>query len=179
MRIIRTIIFCTCVVVSLTGTAFSAYRDKKHNIAYETHEPLFIELSQNLFEVRPQSLALELPDQGYASLKQYRKLASVYFLTSEKGLEFETCFGDDCGGGITPTPGKKCKDEGYTLETCATGTPADFCPYNHNYFRSCNTCDSSYQYTSCDYPLTLSSDSCGGKYKCVCDTTLYPVTASS
>ena len=63
MRIIRTIIFCTCVVVSLTGTAFSVYRNKNINIAYETHKPLPIEVSQNLLDIRPEPLALELPAQ--------------------------------------------------------------------------------------------------------------------
>ena len=121
-------------------------------------------------------LFLEQP----ASISYYPKVASVHFITNETGntFDYNPCFGDDCPG-APPTPGSKCKKEGYTLTSCAEGTPANFCPYDRNYFKTCNTCSAEYKYTECTSPLTKSSDSCGGKYKCVCDTQLYPVTSCS
>ena len=171
MRIIRTIIFCTCVVVSLTGTAFSVYRNKNINIAYETHKPLPIEVSQNLLDIRPEPLALELPAQE-ASLSHLPKLAAVHFLTKENGLNF--------GSGGLEFPditAEQCKKLGYTVTSCPGGTLIDACPYNSSYHKTC--CSSEYKYTASNCSLlNTTSASCGGKYKdCDCNATMYPVTS--
>lgn len=169
MRIIRTIIFCTCVVVSLTGTAFSVYRNKNINIAYETHKPLPLEVSQNLLDIRPEPLALELPAQE-ASLSHFPKLAAVHFLTKENGLNFGSPEFPD----ITA---EQCKKLGYTVTSCPGGTLIDACPYNSSYHKTC--CSSEYKYTASNCSLlNTTSASCGGKYKdCDCNATMYPVTS--
>ena len=171
MRIIRTIIFCTCVVVSLTGTAFSVYRNKNINIAYETHKPLPIEVSQNLLDIRPEPLALELPAQE-ASLSHLPKLAAVHFLTKENGLNFGS-------GGLefSDNTAEQCKELGYTVTSCPGGTLIDACPYNSSYYKTC--CGSEYKYTASNCSLlNTTSESCGGKYKdCDCNATMYPVTS--
>ena len=167
MRIIRTIIFCTCVVVSLTGTAFSVYRNKNINIAYETHKPLPIEVSQNLLDIRPEPLALELPAQE-ASLSHLPKLAAVHFITKEKGLEFPE---------FIPVYPEQCKKLGYTVTSCPGGTLIDACPYEPSYYKTC--CSSEYKYNkdNCSL-LNTTGTSCGGKYKdCDCNATMYPVTS--
>ena len=68
----------------------------------------------------------------------------------------------------------KCTQFGYTKTTCSSGNPANFCPYNNAYFKEC--CDAKYKYdkVDCSYPKTVSSDSCGGKYMCYCDKSIYP-----
>ncbi len=119
------------------------------------------------FESIPQAgLFLEQP----ASLSHLPKLAAVHFLTKENGVNFGVPEFND------PTVGT-CQRKGYILTKCETeGTyPALLCPDNSSYFKTC--CAEAYKNTSCTYPLTKSADSCGGKYKCICDTSLYPVTS--
>ena len=97
------------------------------------------------------------------------KTASVSFITGSDNLTFEVPeFTDD-----SPD---KCKQLGYTQTSCTTGNPTTFCPYNNSYFKDC--CDAQYKYSKeeCTYPKTVSGDSCGGKYMCYCDRSLYPET---
>jgi len=105
---------------------------------------------------------------GQPALQNSYQTAAVHFITNDGKVSFDGFpeFNDE-------TP-EKCKNLGYTQTSCTGGSPADVCPYNSSYFKEC--CTSDYKYTECDYPLVKSSESCGGKYKCVCDTTLYPVT---
>ena len=127
-----------------------------------------IEKNQNRFEFGPQTLSLELPDAGSVSVKNFPKLASVHFLTESNSLQFNVPAFED-------TSVQNCKYLGYTKTSCSSGNPSVFCPYNNAYFKEC--CDASYKYTadSCSYPNELSSDGCGGKYRCICNRTLYPV----
>ena len=97
------------------------------------------------------------------------KTASVSFITGSDNLTFEVPeFIDD-----SPD---KCKQLGYTKTSCTSGNPTTFCPYNNSYFKDC--CDAQYKYSKeeCTYPKTVSGDSCGGKYMCYCDRSLYPET---
>ena len=101
------------------------------------------------------------------------KTASVSFITGGQNLDFGNIdFGD-------PTI-EQCKKEGYSLTNCGAGLlPGLKCPYNTAYFDKC--CDSRYKYdkSACSYPNTVSGDSCGGKYMCYCDRSLYSVTGCS
>ena len=95
------------------------------------------------------------------------KTASVEFIVGGGGLSFDVPeFGD-------PST-EQCSQLGYTKTTCTSGNPANFCPYNNAYFKEC--CDAKYKYdkVDCSYPKTVSSDSCGGKYMCYCDKSIYP-----
>ncbi len=73
----------------------------------------------------------------------------------------------------------RCKALGFSKTgACAAGQYAvRFCPYDNAYFSQC--CDNTYAYSKaeCSYPRTISSNSCGGKFKCYCDTSLYPHTS--
>ena len=73
-----------------------------------------------------------------------------------------------------------CKSIGFNIRSCPPdqyGVRA--CPYNNDYYQRC--CDNDYKYAKgeCSYPNTISSTSCGGKYKCYCDTALYPYTSAN
>ena len=107
------------------------------------------------------SLDVDLPNRSNF------KTASVEFIVGGGGLSFEVPeFGD-------PST-EQCSQLGYTKTLCASGNPANFCPYNNAYFKEC--CDVQYKYdkADCSYPRTVSSDSCGGKYMCYCDKSIYP-----
>ena len=72
----------------------------------------------------------------------------------------------------------RCKKLGFSQTSCAADeTPVRFCPYDERYFSQC--CNNAYAYSrgECSYPRTISTNSCGGKYKCYCDTKLYPYTS--
>ncbi len=75
----------------------------------------------------------------------------------------------------------RCKALGFSKTgACAAGQYAvRFCPYDNAYFSQC--CDNTYAYSKaeCSYPRTISSNSCGGKFKCYCDTSLYPYTSKT
>ncbi len=94
--------------------------------------------------------------------------ASVQFITGGQGLEFGNM------DFVDPTI-DQCKRYGYSLTSCSAGQLQGLkCPYNSAYFDRC--CDSRYKYdkSACNYPNTVSGDSCGGKYMCYCDRALYP-----
>ncbi len=69
-----------------------------------------------------------------------------------------------------------CEQYGYTQQSCTNGlVPGNVCPYNSTYFDKC--CEVKYKYNKdeCVYPNTISGDSCGGKYMCYCDKSLYSI----
>ena len=110
------------------------------------------------------SLAIGLP------MRNSFQTASVQFITGGDNIDFGNVEFND------PSE-NNCKNLGYTKDSCDAGYwKFDFCSYNLKYFKTC--CSDSYKYTSatCNSPNELSTDSCGGKYKCVCNRTLYPVT---
>ena len=108
----------------------------------------------------------------FSSLISLNASASVTFITNDDNLVFGDVDFQD-------TSGTTCKKLGYKITSCSSGNLTSACPYNDAYFKEC--CDSSYKYTQneCSYPKTVSTDSCGGKYKCYCDKSVYKVTSSS
>ena len=99
--------------------------------------------------------------------------ASVQFITGGGNLDFGNMDFTD------PTI-EQCQKDGYSLTNCGSGQLQGLkCPYNSAYFDKC--CDSRYKYdkSACSYPNTVSGDSCGGKYMCYCDKSLYSVTGCS
>ncbi len=74
---------------------------------------------------------------------------------------------------------KKCKNLGFTnkVEECRTKNKNTglLCPFNQNYTDQC--CDKEYAYiltSTCTNNTTPSHDTCGGRYKCICDPYKYP-----
>ena len=98
--------------------------------------------------------------------------ANVSFIAGDGGLTFETS-----QPVFTDESPQTCKNLGYSLTSCSSGNPTSPCPYNSTYFKEC--CDARYKYSKseCSYPNTVSGDSCGGKYMCYCDKSLYSVTS--
>ena len=123
----------------------------------------FIRTCQNqTFEsLSEASLAIGLPNRA-----NYQ-IASVSFITGGEELSFPE---------FPDTSPEQCKNFGFTLTSCSSGNPVGICPYNTAYFKEC--CDARYKYNKneCTYPNTVSGDSCGGKYMCYCDRSLYPET---
>ena len=120
--------------------------------------------SQTFEPLSRADLSLSLPNRS--SLKT----ASVSFITSNKELDFGSMDFED------PTI-EQCKNDGYSQVSCPEGQIAGgLCPYNPSYFDKC--CDAKYKYSKdeCTYPNTISGDSCGGRYMCYCDRSLYPET---
>ena len=98
--------------------------------------------------------------------------AGVHFIVSNQGADFGN---DDAKNNDFSDPaGETCKNLGYTVTSCETGLFNKACPYNDALYDRC--CDVAYKYTSstCSSPKKLSSDICGGKYRCYCDTSTYP-----
>lgn len=131
-------------------------------------------LHQHLIEIY-QSQTFEPLSQtalktGQSASPSYQ-VASVNFITGNRQLNFGNIEFND------PTI-KLCQEAGYKLNGCNSGFWAnDFCPNNPLYFKTC--CDNKYKvyYSDCKYPLTRSADSCGGKYMCYCDRSLYAYTS--
>ena len=98
--------------------------------------------------------------------------AGVHFIVGDQGTDFGN---DDAKNNDFSDPsGENCKRLGYSVTSCASGLFNSACPYNDKIYDRC--CDVTYKYTSsqCSSPKKLSSDICGGKHRCYCDTTTYP-----
>lgn len=165
MRKVLTISISALLTGLASPAAYSAVITTNEEASHQyTH---LIETYQSqIFEPLSQAaLFLGQPDINHSY-----KTAAVHFLTKENGVNFGVPEFND------PTVGT-CQRKGYILTKCETeGTyPALLCPDNSSYFKTC--CAEAYKNTSCTYPLTKSADSCGGKYKCICDTSLYLVTS--
>ena len=124
-----------------------------------------VKTSLNQFEpLSGASLLLDLPNRNSF------QATSVQFITGGDNLDFGNMDFTD------PTI-EQCQRYGYSLTSCGAGQLQGLkCPYNSAYFDRC--CDGRYKYdkSACNYPNTVSSDSCGGKYMCYCDRSLYPET---
>ena len=101
--------------------------------------------------------------------------AGVYFITGNKDMDFNN--EDAKNNDFSDPTGDNCKRLGYSITSCASGLFNRACPYNDKLYDRC--CDAIYKYTAaqCSSPKRLSSDSCGGKYRCYCDTAAYPYPA--
>ncbi len=123
----------------------------------------FVRTSLNQFEpLSGASLDVGLPNRNSF------QTVGVHFITDDDSLSFanENDFSD-------PT-GDYCKRLGYTITSCTSGLFNSACPYNDAIYDRC--CDVTYKYTSsqCASPKILSSDTCGGKHRCYCNTSTYP-----
>ena len=126
-----------------------------------------VNLNQTFEPTSGASLTVGLPNR-----KNF-KTSSVQFITGGGNLEFGNI-------DFTDSTVDQCQKAGYSLTSCSAGLlPGLKCPYNAAYFDKC--CDSRYKYdkSACTYPNTVSGDSCGGKFMCYCDRSLYPVTGCS
>ena len=103
------------------------------------------------------------------------KLAAVHFIVGDQGLTF-----NDFGKQNFDDPSNDyCQRLGFAVSSCASGLFNRACPYNDKIYDKC--CDAAYIYTpaSCSSPRTLSTDVCGGKHRCYCDTAQYPFASCS
>lgn len=105
-----------------------------------------------------------------ASLKNSYKVASVCFAGNLSVDCRETVSGDYSDAATL------CKASGFaqTGDCAANEMPGQYCSNDTSYFDRC--CNKAYNYTNdnCLYPNNLSSDSCSGKRRCLCDRRLYP-----
>ena len=99
----------------------------------------------------------------------------------------KVCFlGENCGNGgsfsgTAPVNlADECIREGYTARSKCEATVgkyiAEYCPFSSNYGTCCSREN---KFASCVYPLQKSGKACGGKYKCVCDRSVYKHTATT
>lgn len=169
MGIIRAIIFCA--FATLVSVDVQAYVNDISITAKKQSNQLTVIDKGQTYAPGADSLAPAIEIPALASIKKAPKLAAVNFITGNRQLEF---------GGVDfedNTP-EQCKLLNYDKTECEEGLiSADRCPYNSTYFKSC--CDPAYKYNKkdCSYPSTISGDSCGGKYMCYCDRSLYSVTS--
>ena len=156
----------------LALTALGGVSENNVSITWQGANPQYTHLvhtslNQTFEPMSRAGFGLSLPNR-----KSF-KTSSVQFITGGSNIDFGNMdFGD-------PTI-DQCKKEGYSLTSCDVGLlPGLKCPYNSAYFDKC--CDARYKYdkSACSYPNTVSGDSCGGKYMCYCDRSLYPVTGCS
>ena len=117
-----------------------------------------------------QSLEAVSTADGNLRLPSY-KLAGVYFITGNNGQTFDNEAKDN---DFTDPTGDNCKRLGFAVTSCASGLFNRVCPYNDKIYDKC--CDASYHFTAsqCTSPRKLSTDTCGGKYSCLCSTSTYP-----
>ena len=104
------------------------------------------------------------------------KLAGVYFITGNNGQTFDNEAKDN---DFTDPTGDNCKRLGFAVTSCASGLFNRACPYNDRIYDKC--CETSYTYeaSNCPAPRKLSSETCGGKHRCYCDTAQYPFASCS
>ena len=122
-----------------------------------------------------QSLEAVSTADGNLRLPSY-KLAGVYFITGNNGQTFDKEAKDN---DFTDPTGDYCQRLGFPVSSCASGLFDKPCPYNDKFFNRC--CEATYIYSSsdCKSPRKLSSETCGGKHRCYCDTAQYPFASCS
>ena len=122
-----------------------------------------------------QSLEAVSTADGDFRLPSY-KLAGVYFITGSNGQTFDNEAKDN---DFTDPTGDYCKRLGFAVTSCASGLFNRACPYNDRIYDKC--CEASYTYeaSNCPAPRKLSSETCGGKHRCYCDTAQYPFASCS
>ena len=147
------------LAIGLSLLLLTALGGEWHNFSQESEDSASQKIHNS--EISFQSLDLHLPTRNSF------QTASVSFITGGDALSFPE-FPDN-------SP-EQCKNFGFTLTSCPSGNPSGICPYNTSYFKEC--CDARYKYNKneCTYPNTVSGDSCGGKFMCYCDRSLYPET---
>ena len=118
-----------------------------------------------------------LEPKPLGDISRLPKLAKVHFIVdSNDKLGF-----DNIEQSFDHDNINRCKALGFN-KTGACGSNqrvSRYCPYDNSYYDQC--CDMNFAYSKgeCSYPNTISGNSCGGKFKCYCDRSLYPYTATS
>ena len=132
----------------------------------------------NNLQVSPQdrSAQIQLQNEPY-TLNRLKKLAKVHFIvdTNDK-LGF-----DNIEQSFDHDNVNRCKTLGFN-KTGACGANervSRYCPYDNSYYDLCCDLNFGYAKAECSYPNTISGNSCGGKFKCYCDRSIYPYTATS
>ena len=162
-------------ICSFAGAGYSSLTPGAAELSQQyTH---LIETNQSqIREALSQTLSLELPDTGSVSLRNFSKLAGVHFIVGNNGQTFA-----DAGmsNEFDDPTGEYCKKFGFTINSCASGLFNRACPYNDRIYDKC--CEASYTYeaSNCPAPRKLSSETCGGKHRCYCDTAQYPFASCS
>ena len=115
--------------------------------------------------------AIPLTEQNN-SLSSY-KLAGVHFIVDATKKQ-QVWGSSGLDNEFTDPTGDNCKRLGFAVTSCASGLFNRACPYNDKIYDKC--CDASYHFTAsqCTSPRKLSTDTCGGKYSCLCSTSTYP-----
>lgn len=133
----------------------------KFNLSWYTH------LAENQSQI-VETLSMAGRDDG---LPDSFQTAAVHFIIGKSGQNFSSDVKDN---NFTDPTGDDCKRLGFSITSCASGLFNKFCPYNDRIYDRC--CDAAYKYSAsqCAAPKTLSSDTCGGKHKCYCNTSVYP-----
>ena len=153
------------VVCSFAGAGYSSLTPGAAELSHQYTHLIETNQSQTCESLSQSALFAERT----VSVSRGVKVASVSFIAGGKQLDFGNIDFED------PTI-ELCKKEGYTQTSCPSGqNPGTYCPYSRTYFDKC--CDSRYKYekSACTYPNTISGDSCGGRFMCYCDRSLYPV----
>ena len=165
MRIIIALLSCTCFLKASSACALQAY-DARRDFNLSLYPHLTDTNQSQIFE-------------PVSSPYPYIKLAKVHFLVdASDALGF-----DYSEPQFDLKNAAKCNELGFSTEASACLTagqnPAQLCPYDTSYTNAC--CDPAFKFrkAECSYPRTISSNSCNNKYRCYCDTTLYPYTASN
>ena len=128
--------------------------------------------SQNqIFESKP----LSLPEaRNISPLPKYAKVHFIVDTNDKLGFDnIEQSFDHDNVN--------RCKTLGFN-KTGACGANervSRYCPYDNSYYDQCCDLNFGYAKAECSYPNTISGNSCGGKFKCYCDRSIYPYTATS
>ena len=121
------------------------------------------------------SQALELKPMD--NITPMPKLAKVHFIVDDGNtLGFNNIEQDFDHDNVN-----RCKSLGFKLTgNCGANERASrYCPYDNGYYDQCCDLNFGYSKAECSYPNTISGNSCGGKFKCYCDRSLYPYTATS
>ena len=128
--------------------------------------------SQNqIFESKP----LSLPEaRNISPLPKYAKVHFIVDTNDKLGFDnIEQSFDHDNVN--------RCETLGFN-KTGACGANervSRYCPYDNSYYDQCCDLNFGYAKAECSYPNTISGNSCGGKFKCYCDRSIYPYTATS
>ncbi len=127
------------------------------------------------FFQKNQSQTLEL--KPLENISRMPKLAKVHFIVDDGN----TLGFNNIEQNFDLDNVNRCKSLGFNKNGgCgANERVAHYCPYDSSYYDQCCDLNFGYSKAECSYPNTVSSTSCGGKFKCYCDRSLYPYTATS
>ena len=158
------------IAISLLAlSAFGGVGENNVSTNLQSASPQYVHhanISKNISSLLGAKLDLSEPNRSSF------QTAAVHFIVGDQGVDFSN---DDAKNNDFSDPsGETCKRLGYTVTSCASGLFNSACPYNDKIYDRC--CDVTYKYSpsQCSSPKKLSSDKCGGKYKCYCDTRTYP-----